>query len=222
MYKSLFEKEWLKIRWVLLAYAIISLSVLIYIISDLHHSFEMKGAIKNWLAVIIHHKSYFSSLKYIPVIGGFAVAIFQFVPESFENRFRLSFHLPLNEIKLLLFMLVIGVTSILLVDIITILGFIFASSGFFTVEIVNASFQTMIPWFMGGIVTYLGIATVTVEPNWYQRIILALVTYFAMSLYFQGTGYKQYNHVLDVYLIPALLFTITILFPGHRLRKGAK
>ena len=222
MYRSLFDKEWLKVRWVFLAYIILSISVLVYIASDLRHTFEMKGAIKNWLAITIHHEMYFSSLRYLPMLGGFALAIFQFVPESFDNRFRLSFHLPINEIKLLLYMVILGLGAIIIVDLITIGGFIAVSSSFFPAEIVSASYQTMIPWFMAGLVTYLGIATAVVEPNWYLRIVLGLITYFTASLYTQGTIYMQYNHVLATYAIPILLLTITIIFPGHRLRKGAK
>lgn len=222
MYRSLLDKEWLKVRWVFLAYILISISVLVYIFSDLRHSFEMSGAIKNWLAIILHHKLYFSSFKYLPIIGGFAIAIFQFVPESFENRFRLSFHLPINQIKLLLFMILIGLGTIIIIDIISIVGFTILSSSFFPGEIVTASYQTMLPWFMAGLVTYLGIATAVVEPNWYLRVVLALITYFTATLYTQDTGYMQYNHTLVTYAIPLLLFTITILFPGHRLRKGAK
>ncbi len=222
MYKSLFEKEISKTKWVLLAYLLVSYIALLSITSDLHYAFKTHGAIKYWLNVITYHSFYFEIFKFIPIIGGFALAILQFVPESLNKKYRLSFHLPINEKKLLLFYLLFGVVSILLINIVVMIGFIFISSRYFPHEIVTVSALSMMPWFIAGIIIYLGTATVTSEPNWFQKIVLGTMTFYSINLLIQEKLFCQYDNILGYYIILISLYIIIILFPGHRLRKGAK
>jgi hypothetical protein len=222
MYRSLFEKEWIKLRWVFLAYLIISYSALASIAMDLNHAFKIHSAVKYWNNVIAYQVFFFQLLKFIPVIGGLTIAILQFVPESLNQRYRLAFHLPINEQKLLLYMLFIGSAAILMINLLTIGGYACICSIFFPSEIVKISMVTMVPWFLAGLITYLGTATVVTEPNWVQRIVFGITTYFCINLLMQESAYAQYNHILGYYVAILLLYSITILFPGHRLRKGAK
>lgn len=205
-----------------MAYLIISYSALASIAMDLNHAFKIHGAVKYWNNIIAYQIFFFQLLKYIPVIGGLVIAILQFLPESLNKRYRLSFHLPINEQKLLLYMLFIGGAAIVLIDLLTIGGYACISSIFFPAEIVKISMASMVPWFLAGLITYLGTATVVTEPNWVQRVVFGITTYFCINLLLQEGGFAQYNHILGYYIAILLLYTITILFPGHRLRKGAK
>jgi hypothetical protein len=222
MFRSLFEKEWIKIKWVLLAYLVISAIAIISIASDLHYSFKIHGAMKSWTNVITYHTFYFSILKFIPIFAGLAISVFQFVPESLNERYRLSFHLPINEKILLLFNLLIGIVAILIINTIITLELFIISSTFYPAEIVNISIISIIPWFLAGLITYLGTSTVICEPNWTQRIFLSITTFYSMNVLTQERFLNQYTQIIGIYIVMIIIYTITILFPGHRLRKGAK
>ncbi len=96
------------------------------------------------------------------------------------------------------------------------------SSSFYPYEIVFLSAISTIPWFMAGLIIYLGVSTVISEPNWFQKIVLSVMTFYSINLLLQEKSFGQYNQVLVYYTILIMLYTIMILFPGHRLRKGAK
>lgn len=222
MYKSILFKEWIKIKWVLVGFAAICLASLIYIGLDSRHSIEMSGAIKIWLFVIQRKTLYYSLLKYIPLFAGIALAVAQFVPEMTKNRFRLSFHLPIDEKKMLLFMVLIGLLTNLLVYILIIVGLIISGSTFYPREIVSSSLITSAPWLLAGIVGYLATSMIVIESNWMHRIILSIISILYFNLLFLENGYNEYRFSFCYYFIVAILFFITILFPGYRLRKGCK
>jgi len=222
MFKSLFEKEWIKLRWVLLAYIIIGYAAIFSIGSDLQYGIKMHGAVKYWSNVITYHTNFFSILKYLPIFGAITLAVIQFVPESINKRYRLSFHLPMNEQKLLIFMLLFGIVSMLLLDVLIALGLFVVSGMFFPSDIVSISLVSIVPWFLAGIITYLGTSTVVIEPNWVQKVVIGITTYFTFELLMAERLFTQYNNVLIYYFLITLIYGIIILFPGHRLRKGSK
>jgi len=222
MYKAILFKEWIKIKWVVVGFAATCLAALIYIGLDCRHSIEMSGAIKIWLFVIQRKNLYHSLLKYIPLFAGIALAVAQFVPEMTKNRFRLSFHLPIDEKKMLLFMVLIGLLTNLLVYILIIVGLIISGSTFYPREIVSSSLITSAPWLLAGIAGYLATSMIVIESNWMHRIILSIISIAYFNLLFLENGYNEYRFSFLYYFIVAILFFITILFPGYRLRKGCK
>ena len=201
MYKSLFEKEWMKLRWVLLAYLVIGIAALFSIASDLQYGIKMHGAVKYWSNVITYHTNYFSILKYLPIFAAISLALIQFVPESINKRYRLSFHLPINEQKLLLFMLFFGTVCLTLIALLLVCGLFIISSIFFPSEIVSISLVSTIPWFLAGIITYFGISTVAIEPGWFQKVAIGTITYFTYDLLLSEKLFAQYNTILIYYLI---------------------
>ena len=222
MFKSLFEKEWIKIKWALLAYLLVSIAAVFSIASDAHYSIKVHGAMKLLTNLITYQSIYFGMLKGLVILAGIAIAFIQFLPESMNKRYRLSFHLPISENKLLLFNLTVGVASILIINLIIALVFSVVIGKFYPIEILSSSVMTMIPWFMAGLIGYLGTATTISEPSWNQRIVLGLMTYFSIVLFTKEQMFNQYTQVLGYYFVLVILFSTIILFPGHRLRKGAK
>ncbi|MBL7135391.1 MAG: hypothetical protein ISS81_02210 [Candidatus Marinimicrobia bacterium] len=222
MYKAILYKEWIKIKWVLVGFAAICLAVLVYIGLDSRHNIEMSGAIKTWLLIIQRKVLYYSLLKYIPLFAGIALAVAQFVPEMTKNRFRLSFHLPIDEKRMLLFMILIGLLTNMLVYILIIVGLMITGSAFYPQEIVLSSLITVTPWLLAGIAGYLAASMIVIESTWKNRIILSIISIAYFNLLFLENGYNEYRFSFWYYFIVVILFSITILFPGYRLRKGSK
>ncbi len=222
MFKAILYKEWIKIRLFLIIVVSVSISSLLYIGFDVRHAIEMSGPTKNLLSLITYHTRYFSMIKYIPLVSGIALAIIQFVPEMTKNRFRLSFHLPIDERKLLMSMVTIGIINILLVSIILIVGLLIIGTTFYPVEITQASLMTSLPWLLAGFLSYFAASMIIVEPIWKFRVIYMVITYASWELFFQEYAFNQYVYSIWKYILFMTLFSIIILFPGYRLRKGSK
>ena len=139
-----------------------------------------------------------------------------------KNRFRLSFHLPIDERKLLMSMVSIGIINIVLISIVLIVGLLIIGITFYPFEITQASIITSLPWLMAGFLSYFVTSMIIVEPSWIYRILFIIIAYTSWELFFQEYAFNQYVYSIWKYFLFLLLFSIVILFPGYRLRKGSK
>ena len=124
MYKSLIYKEWLKIRYFLFGYGIMIIVLTGYLFLDIRHTLAMEKPINVWLYLIQYKMLFYNMVKFIPLVGGILLGLTQFVPEMTKNRYRLSFHLPLPEIKMLLFVVSTGFLAFLVANLIMYGGFL--------------------------------------------------------------------------------------------------
>jgi len=222
MIKAIFYKEWLKIRWAFIALVLASIFAIIYIWLDVRQSFEMSGALRNWLQVVLRKNMYYSAFRYIPAVSGIVIGIFQFVPEVSKKRLRLAFHLPVDERKSLFLMELVGITANLIVYLLLAIGLLGFSRMYFPAEIVNSTFITILPWILAGFVGYMATAMIALEPSLLLRIVYAVVSYGFMQLLYAGTFLNQFQHSIGKYGIVTAIYLLTVLFPGYRFRRGAK
>ena len=94
MWKSIIYKEWLKIRWFLIGYTVLGLLGIGYLFLTVKHGFTFLGGKNFWYGILFLGQQYFSYLKYVPILGGLAIAIAQYFPETINKRIKLVFHLP--------------------------------------------------------------------------------------------------------------------------------
>lgn len=223
MLKAILYKEWIKLRWAVLVIAALTVLTLAYSIGMINYYIEFQGPLNNWLYVI--GKSLLLKnivfVKFLPLISGLTFALLQFVPEMSRNRMRLSYHLPISEKKLLLSSVGIGYVFLLAEIVLLFLGLWLVVSVNYPAEIVQKALISTIPWFLGGSAIYFLTAFIILEPSWTYRVIYGIVSYGAVTLYFQATTYDQYGTLLAFVLVVALM-PLTILFAGHRFRRGTK
>ncbi|MFH1214548.1 MAG: hypothetical protein V1681_10690 [Candidatus Neomarinimicrobiota bacterium] len=222
MYKSLLYKEWLKIRYFLLGYCIIFLFIAGYLFLDIRHMLTMGKPIEIWLYIIQYKMLFYRIVKFIPLLGGILMGLTQFGPEMTKNRFRLSFHLPLPEIKMLLFTIGVGSGVFLIINLFFYGGILLVVAKYFASEIVISTAKTILPWFLSGMAGYFSTAAITVEHSWKYRIVLILVAGGLISLMLSERGYEEHVFVIWQYIIIIVMLAVTIIFPGYRLRKGSK
>lgn len=220
MYKALIYKEWLKTRWAYLSLVILSFLTLTYIAISLAHDVEFNTP-KGMLSFIIYYKySFFSDIKYIILASGLVMAIVQFFPEMTADRLKLTLHLPVEEKKLLLQMISIGLIFLSALYIIIVISILIISSVHFPTEISTNSFVTMIPWLMAGFTAYLAIATVIVEPIWARRIELLVV--FIGYLFFFDISLDYSTSAILLLLLASSFFGLFILISGYHFKRGIK
>ncbi|MBW6458222.1 MAG: hypothetical protein K0B52_03575, partial [FCB group bacterium] len=189
----------------------------------INYYIEFQGAFQNWLYVI--GKSLLLKnivfVKFLPLITGLVFALLQFVPEMSRNRMRLSYHLPISEKKLLLSSVGIGYMFLLAEIIFLFLGLWLVVSINYPAEVVQKALLSTIPWFLGGSAVYFLTSFIILEPSWIYRIIYVVVSYGVVTMYYEASTYDQYRSLWAFILIVALM-PLTILFAGHRFRRGTK
>jgi hypothetical protein len=223
MLKAILYKEWIKLRWAVIVIAGLTILSLAYSIGMINYYIEFQGAFQNWMYVI--GKSLLLKnivfVKFLPLITGLVFALLQFVPEMSRNRMRLSYHLPISEKKLLLSSVGIGYMFLLAEIIFLFLGLWLVVSINYPAEVVQKALLSTIPWFLGGSAVYFLTAFIILEPSWIYRIIYGVVSYGIVTMYYEASTYDQYRSLWAFILIVALM-PLTILFAGHRFRRGTK
>ncbi|MFO7840921.1 MAG: hypothetical protein R6V48_01995 [Fidelibacterota bacterium] len=223
MLKAILYKEWIKLRWGVLVIAGLTVLTLAYSIGMINYYIEFQGAFSNWMYVI--GKSLLLKnivfVKVLPLITGLAFALLQFVPEMAGNRMRLSYHLPISEKKLLLSSAGIGFMFLLAEIIFLFLGLWLVVSINYPAEVVQKALMSTLPWFLGGSAVYFLTSFIILEPSWTYRIIYGIITYGLVDLYFRASTYDQYQTLWAFILIVAVM-PLTVLYSGHRFRRGIK
>ena len=150
MYKALAYKEWLKIKWVVIAGFVLETALLTYIFTNLRAITEYNSAVTIWSTIIYRSYMYFDIVMYVPILLGFAVAVSQYLPEITDMKLKLTLHLPMEENRVLLFLNIFGITILFLLFLPLSIVLIIGSISVFPSEIVFAMFLTILPWFLAG------------------------------------------------------------------------
>lgn len=220
MWKSVFYKEWLKIRWFILLYALVGFVVIVYIYLKLKHSFMFLGAKNVWGAILFQSIVYFKVFRFIPLIGGTIIAFTQYLPEVLNKRIKLSFHLPLNENKILLLMQVFGALSLFISFLVFLILFGIIGLYFLPEQIVLDSLITIFPWILAGFSSYFIVSFLVLEPMWIYRFIYFLNGAFFISIHFASIITVSYKPIILSLTLMSILLSSALLFSGYRFRKG--
>jgi glucose uptake protein GlcU len=148
MWKSIIYKEWLKTRWFFIAFAALGTLVVGYIFLTVQHNFKFNEPNNYWYTLLFMKLKYFGYLKFAPIAGALAISIAQFFPETVDKRIKLTFHLPLNENKVLLIMTLFGTLCLLAAYLLFLALFVGLSTIYFPSNIILPALVTIAPWFL--------------------------------------------------------------------------
>ena len=221
MFKSVFFKEWLKIRWAAAGVLIAFLLMLAYIY--LNTSYYMRFIEPNgmWYNVVIRGMIFYGDLFiYLPLFAGILIGTTQFVPEISANRLKLTLHLPMKENVMLLTMLSIGTTALLIVYVISYIILAIISTNFFPVEILWSLIITSLPWFLAGLIAYWAVAMISIEILWLVRVALLVVFFGFVNLLFYLDTYNTYANSIVIFILLSIFFAFQTFLSAYRFRKG--
>jgi hypothetical protein len=220
MWKSVFYKEWLKTRWFVLAYILIGMLFFGYLFLMLKRSFAFNGGRNVWFGALFQGVQFFSLLKFIPLAGGFLVAISQYLPEATDKRLKLTFHLPMPENRALLAMQVFGIASLLVSFTIFSGLFLAINLTYFPVQMAMVNLNTVFPWFLAGFAAYFLASLVIVEPGRTARFLYSIISFFFLSTYFVSATAGVYTEVNSVFAMLTILLSCGLMFSAYRFKKG--
>lgn len=222
MWKSIIYKEWLKIRWFAIIYAAFGILVVGNIFLKVQHDFEFSQAANYWYSILFQGNRFYeySLFKFVPLVGGLVIAMAQYFPETVNKRIKLTFHLPVNENKALLVMMLFGAFCLLAIAAVIMLLFTLLSLAYFPAEIIQSALISVTPWFLCGFVVYFSTALIVLEPVWKYRLLYLLVTVTFVPIYLQTSAAGAYSPALPLLIVFTVLLSVTLLFSGYRFRKG--
>jgi hypothetical protein len=213
-------KEWIKLKWFLVIYALFSLLVIGYIFLKVRHDMVFSEPKSYWYGILFQGFQYFKFLKYVPLIGGILFAVAQFFPETVNKRIKLTFHLPRKENAMLLTMMGFGTVCLLSCYLIVFLLFGLFSSFWFPAEIIAAAVISILPWFLAGLAAYFWLALVLLEPLWLFRLLYFLTACGFIPFFLKQGVSGGYAPVILILAGIVALLSISLLFSGYRFRKG--
>lgn len=222
MYKALAYKEWLKVKWVVIACFILEIILLAYIFTSLRAIFEYNGAVTIWSTIIYRQYMYFDIIKYVPFLMGIVIAVAQYLPEISDMKLKLTLHLPMDENKVLLFLNFYGVSILFSIFLPFIFILIIGSIIVFPAELVYATFLTISPWFLAGFLSYFFTTSILIEPTWKRRMAIAVIGFFMINQFLIESIYGAYQRIIVQLLIFTFLFNYVHMISGLRFKRGAK
>jgi hypothetical protein len=220
MWKSIIYKEWLKTRWFFIAFATLGTLVVGYIFLTVQHNFKFNEPNNYWYTLLFMKLKYFGYLKFAPIAGALAISIAQFFPETVDKRIKLTFHLPLNENKVLLIMTLFGTLCLLAAYLLFLALFVGLSTIYFPSNIILPALVTIAPWFLAGFAAYYFVALIVLEPVWKYRFLYIVVTATILPLFFESAATGSYAPANPVLAVLVIISSIALLFSGYRFRKG--
>ncbi|MDR1227348.1 MAG: hypothetical protein LBK47_10730 [Prevotellaceae bacterium] len=171
---AIIYKEWIKTRRFVLLLGVLFAALITYIFLWSGQMMEASGAVIIWETIIGKDMRLVGYIKYLPPAAGILLAIVQFAPEMQSKRLKLTLHLPVNEGKMMCGMLGYGFTVLLALFSLSCAILMLGLSVRYAHEIVMANFWVSLPWFAGGLFTYLLGSWTCLEPVWKQRIFNAV------------------------------------------------
>lgn len=208
MFKSIFQKEWLKLRFYILISFILIVSTLIYFWFNLSFAFEtVEPESMMWYRFIhLGDKPYFY-ISYLFLLIGVITAFAQFLPEKIQKRIKITLHLPLET------------SSILWVHLLTGIGFIVVLNTFFSIallgiigyyypyEVTEAVFKDTIAYSFAGIVLYIGLSSVIIEQSKKIVVLKSLLVILFCFVFLK----EQYVIEDSLWLLFLLFIPFTVL-----------
>ena len=218
--KAIFFKEWIKLRKLFPVGAMLLLGALVLFFVGFGATNRELSAKLMLYRIVVLHMVYYKVLLYFLVGLPVLLAVFQFVPERIQNRYKISMQLPQKESLTIAHMLLFGFSVLTLAWIILFSGFFIISVLYFPVHVVWYASDTLLGWFLCGYMLYFLVSAAMVEPSIKVKVLPAL---FALALSVVMFGIDN-NRAYDTFLFVLPVFVLaSALFAHHsftRLYKG--
>ena len=223
MYRSLFYKELIKTRSIIIMTVIILAALVVYSFVNMEQAFRISGHVQAWSNIILKDASILPDIvKWFPLFVGIILGLVQYTPEMTDKRLKLTLHLPMPESKIILSMLLYGVITLFAVYV---LMYFILSAGlcfYYTAEIMTSMTWQVLPYFLGGLTSYIFTAWICLEPLWRLRVFNILVTAGGLYLFFMDAKQGAYITFLPYLVVIVLAGFCFPFYSAARFKDGAQ
>ena len=141
---------------------------------------------------------------------GLLLAIVQFVPEMQQKRLKLTLHLPYPQNRMLMLMLIAGLSELIVIYLIDYLILYVYLQNILAPELTDRILLTSLPWYIGGITAYSLTSWICLEPTWKRKILNFFISCGIIRIFFLSNVPQAY----DGFIWILLLFTgFTFILP---------
>lgn len=211
MLKSIFYKEWLKLRLFWCLAFVLHIGLIAYLLLALRSTLLASGVVETWATMIGRDVLMVNALMYLPLITGVCIALCQMLPEMQIKRIRLTLHLPIDytvSIGAMLLSSLVGLTLLFVLDA-AVLAVV--ESVWLPRELVWRTFLTCLPWYIGGLLGYSVTSWCVLEPQARIRCVDFLIGAPLVALCFLTAQPACYIHMWP-WLLLALIATLCLPF----------
>jgi hypothetical protein len=217
---AILSKEWIKLRVPWLIMFVLSTGYALYLCLRVRRLFSLHDAVNIWNTWIEKNYLFFAPYLLIPLLCGLLIGGWQFLPETIQQRIRLSLHLPVGEDRMISWHVFAGLLAITTIILPACGMFLFTALWFFPTEMLTHLFWTLAPGVLAGFASYFLVVALHLEPAWRMRIVYLLMAAGALPLFFLDGFYGHYSRVLWIgFMWTALLFILPIS-ASRRFREG--
>lgn len=221
MFQAILSKEILKIKYIYLGLLLLLSCSMIYLYFDIVKSFfAIEPHSMKWYEAIFIGNIYYDILKFIPALCAIVLALSQFLPEVHKKKFKIALHLPINQNKMLLLYITVGIFLLSLINTLFLAGLYISSSSFYTNLITISALKNSIPWIIASYIIYNGLVSVMIEPYWKRKSFLIVLFTLLASMLFLNKEYEAYNNVLFLYIFILILSFFIPLLSLYRFKNG--
>ncbi len=220
MCNSIFYKEWIKSRKILLLLSIVFTGMIAYLFMSISQDFRVSGAVSVWGNVITKDMPLVSLLKWLPLASGILLALAQFTPEMQNKRLKLTLHLPLSETSIITCMLLYGIVVMLVLLACTSLIVLWGLNLYFAREIIVATCWVAAPWLLAGPIAYLFTSWICIEPVWIRRILYAFTGICGLSFCFITAHSGAYSPFIPYLLAWTIISFAFPFYSAIRFKEG--
>lgn len=220
MRKMIFYKEWLKTRWYLAAALAVMAAMTFYCLLNLSKTAQIRGGDMLWNLMILKETVLIEMLRYIPLVVGGLLAMFQFLPEMTRKRLKLTLHLPYPQGRMIAAMYGYGLGILLVLFLLQALCLGTVLRGWMAGELVGRILRTAAVWYLAGFAAYIWIAAVCLEPTWGMRVALLLLLAGLVHLLTLSSVPEAYNGILPWLCLYVLCGQLLIFHSVARFKEG--
>lgn len=184
MLKSIFYKEWLKLRLFWCLALVVHVGLVAYILLSLRSTLLAAGVVETWATMIGRDVLMVNALMYVPLVTGVCAAICQWLPEMQVKRIRLTLHLPIDYTASISAMLLTGIVGLCTLFTVDAAVLAIVEQLWLPRELVWRTFLTCLPWYIGGMLGYTLLSWCILEPQWKGRCLNMLISAPLVALCF--------------------------------------
>ena len=203
MFKSIFLKEWLKLKLTFIFLLISFIAILVYFTFSLNFEFStIEPESMMWYRFLeLQYKPYFYFF-YLYLAMGIIIAFSQFLPEVIAKRIKLTIHLPFSMKQIVFSHLLIGIILLTFICTIFSLGLLGIVADYYPKQIVQVIFEDTLFYSFASIILYICSSSIILEQDkkkFIFKIIFTLLFLFAFT--------KEEYFLIDYIWFLLLFFT---------------
>jgi len=208
MFKSIFTKELLKLKYFLLLSILFCIITLFYFYFQLNFEFStIEPETMMWYKFVQLEDKPYIYFIYFYILFAVAFAFVQFLPEIIQKRVKLTLHLPLSLTKITLYHTTIAISIILFFCAVFSSLLLIITSQYYPIRLIEIVLKDSLAFSLIATISYILTSSLIIEQN--RKVLLLKLLFFSIFIFL---SIKARFYTQDFVLFVALfLFSPFIL-----------